>query len=496
VAIQAKLDEDDTAVSVGDRVAGLDAAIALYEQALQTCSAHADAMYNIAVATIEKLDCGCFAGRREQEETLMRCLGAFSDVVSRDTSGRAETSGLAHRAAANAIRGYFEAIMAAKGMSESDLIGVGRGHFDAAISILSTSQELDTYLLDYGRFVLFSLERLLADSPSAAIARPFAEKLHTGRDLALAATRILGSCLQTQCHSGIDIEVYIEASEVSLTYLQFLLSSVGAELGNSIPAEFTFCVGNLIEYEKALVSLNYSGEDETDTVFALKDIYEGLIKYFCVANDSRTCLRYCGDLITLCVKNNLISAADRGDCLFCIGMVVVKNVDISTSIARVSGGEKILDEELNGYINTILSYARDCAAALENTCIPSELKVTKPPEVADAFLQCAAVQYESCVAIALASASPAQQDDLVAFYFNLACIGWNLKDEGYCTKMLSSYANALIVQDPKFSDPALLSDKLRDDVTKDPDLRGVADTAWFGSISTQRESQLVFTFAT
>lgn len=484
VAFQAKLEERSDSLSGAETAAGLDSAISMYEQALALCPHHADACYNWAVAVLEKLELGC--SQEVLAHYISVCLDKFGSIIQRDTSLRAETSGLAHRATGNLIREHFDTAVAVMKISERDLISCGKSHFEESIRILAGSRSMDMYLLDYGRYQRFSLDRLLSDPGYS-----FQEKVQNGRLLTAHATQILGSCLQTECQNDLDLDVYIESSEVSLNFLQFLLAHVGSDWGR-VPPDSCFCVANLLEREAAILAIKDAEDAEADET--LKDIYETLVVYYSSLNDVKNCLSFCGRLIRQ-IENGTGNSADRGDCIFCIGTALIKSDVVVAALSCVSNCDIIDDLGEEGRF--VLAYIRSCG----ESGLSEHLRLPSTPRLIDMCLYAAAVQYEKSLSTAqIASAvgiyhpavdcrknTPLSGDDIGPILFNLVCIAWNLKDEGYCVDMLSKYFDLLRSQNYDAPMTSIL-DQLVADVRNDTDLRGLAESEWFRCFMEQKYS--------
>lgn len=477
VAIQAELDERSDVISTTDRLNGLNSAIAIYEQALAVCPDHADSWYNLSVAMIERLECGQSSAEQKRSD-LLWSLNALDDVIRRDTSGRAETTGLAHRAIGNAIREYLDETIAVKGLSELDIIASGTINFEASVRILMGSRDMDMYLLDYGRFLRFSLERFLRnESPYT-----FVEKLRRGRELALQATSVLNSCLQTECHGNLDLDVCLEATEVCTVLLQFVLAATGNELV-TVPDEFHFCAVKIIENEKAINAVKDDDDKHADSI--LKDAYETLVKFFGALSDIPNYLKYSRALILQCERTigGHGMAADIGDCMFCLGMTMQRSREIADYITAVSKDSGAITEDENS------SNARSVLLFLNKYATSGQLSLISlpaSPAIPDYLLYAAAGHYEAFVASAEEATrsevrvdDSSSRDDILAVYFNLACIGWNMKHESFCVSMMSKYCEHLRLESGAQAYQGSVLDQLVMDVRNDPDMRGMAESEWF-----------------
>ena len=402
-------------------------------------------------------------------------MGILDSVILRDTSKRSETAGLAHRAIANAISSFFWSMAKIRNTTEIELLLYGKYHFEEAVRILSGCQEIDRYLLDFGKYLHFCLSTI---QESSALA--LSEKHHTGKDLFGLATSILGRSLQTDFHSGIDLEVFVEACEVSCTRLDFLLSHAEERY---VHEESAFCVFNLVQYVATMKSLF---PEEEDSIYTLKIVFEICVKYYSMENDGPQCMKYCSELITLCLEKGLDSSADKADCMYCMGMALLKCKSMSNFIERVSNGEKIEGED--GILaDNILSYASRI-----NSLSSSFVSISLPRPccgLGEGFLYTSALQYEICIRGKTISPDESNEqhlhcvttrDDLQSFYYNLACIGWKLSDKIYCLNMLSKYLD--IIRDGSTASTAITSavNKLREEVLKDHDIRGIVlEVDWF-----------------
>ena len=148
----------------------------LFIKALDAFPNHADALYGQGVLVLEKLE--FMLGNNESFNVsieVQRALHIFQTVIRNDTSGRGETTGLAHRASANAITQYVDYLSNWKVVNkEADrtpcihalfsLMKQCEAHYNAVCSILSGDKYLDQYLVDFAGNMQNGL-RLLDEVP-------------------------------------------------------------------------------------------------------------------------------------------------------------------------------------------------------------------------------------------------------------------------------------------------------------------------------------------
>lgn len=177
-----------------------------FEQALTFMEGHADAMYNLAIAELE-LTCDICNDESTSEAIILDRLTIPCDILTailaNDTSGRGETTGLAHRLLANIYCRYHEAMSIPSG-GFHHLVEKIRAHIGASVTILANHSDLDT--------LLFECCQLFQGMMSAHMTSTVAESDLLSALIAVAENitflrEQVNFCLQTPQSSGIDMEV-------------------------------------------------------------------------------------------------------------------------------------------------------------------------------------------------------------------------------------------------------------------------------------------------
>jgi len=231
----------------------LSEARAKFTSALALKPDSADAKYNMAVLILEEVE--------EQEEkggggdTIERvkeALGMLRGIISADTSGRGETSGLSHRVIAKTLTDYHAELVEldpSSGKRDTNkLISQAETHFEKARTILHSSRELDSIIFDHALFKKVQMSLFLAStetvvattsatvasssssSPPSPPFRPAVTRtnamLNKALDLLHAVSRTIEEALQTPYSSDVDLDCYrLHAETLDEFWDWFLLPS-------------------------------------------------------------------------------------------------------------------------------------------------------------------------------------------------------------------------------------------------------------------------------
>ena len=149
---------------------------ASFNAALALKPSSADARYNLAVLALEELEDhqGAAAGSHGSDAFIAGVRAAVDElkaIISADTSGRGETSGLAHRTIGKTLMEYLSELATGK-QAQDELLRQAEEHLDKARSILQNSADLDSVILEYAALKKTQFSVFLSstvDPPAAAV---------------------------------------------------------------------------------------------------------------------------------------------------------------------------------------------------------------------------------------------------------------------------------------------------------------------------------------
>jgi hypothetical protein len=231
---------------------GRDEARSLFEKAISLLPNHQNAHYNIVALLVEDLDDDFEYDEASFDDMINRTKRAimkFDDVIKLDTSNRGEITGLAHRAKASSL--YHNWIILLTKHSElfpgrmpcgsidvrasiEEAFIEACEHFDSAINILRTCQDLDECIYEkaqcqkrFAIYLRYQYESEAKYQSSTALVQHeefLPEKFSKILELWVAASNSFCASLQTEFSSGIDSQIILSHGECLQTFWDFLFS--------------------------------------------------------------------------------------------------------------------------------------------------------------------------------------------------------------------------------------------------------------------------------
>lgn len=500
VAIQEKLDNSENA-SPAEKLAALDAAIARYDHALRLSPRHADASYNWAVASIEKLE---IAPHVSPDGTLLRrCIDLLEGVIAADTSRRGETAGLSHRAVANAMLEHFELVMRLKGVSDKQLLDIIKGHFEEALRILASFGDLGSYYVEYCRYYRLYLDRVLLDASLAP-----ATKVEIGKQLSTEFNALINKVLQSGSTGDADVDIIIERSSVLAEFVLAALdlsSRTGGTAAALLPGLDTL-VQSLHESAETLVAL---APDEEEAYDAARENLEVLIRFFQFTGDGQNFITYCNRLLCLCENSSKLfhSAsylADLGGSLFAVASTLSRFPVVLDLLVNVSSNAPVPgapEAAITACQDLLGTFSRAATSIDQRVVLPDGFRVPALQLThgsAHAFpilheiLRLAYTVYRACVFITESrpQGEGFSSDDMNVVCYNMACIGWRVGDEDACRMMLAEYvareaSEGGVASSGGSSSVGGVAERIvaiKREAVSDDDLAGVDARTWFVDI--------------
>lgn len=202
------------------------------EQALVLCPEHPDALFNFAALILEEMEEGCGGGADATSDEVdvdvckvMESIGILERIIARDTSGRGEVAGMAHRSISKTLLEYHTELTSPV-LSAAEIISRADEHISRARDILSNAQDLDCIILEQANFKKIQMSMYLSstappaspsrgDSPCDAVSTIIRSNavLNKALDHLQAVSRTIEEACQTQYSSDIDIDCYRLHSE-------------------------------------------------------------------------------------------------------------------------------------------------------------------------------------------------------------------------------------------------------------------------------------------
>lgn len=211
----------------------------IFDQVLALKPDQQDALYNMAVLALEEIE------ESEQDRppgdlsflaVIHESLNTLRGIITRDTSGRGEIAGMAHRTIAKTLFEYHVELSAT--MSSADdasrfapavtadtddcakIIATAEHHFEKARTILHNSQDLDSIIFEHANLKKVQMgiflsstdnlpprQRQTLSSATATVVRTNAI-LNKALDLLSAVSSTIDDALQTPYSSDIDLDCF------------------------------------------------------------------------------------------------------------------------------------------------------------------------------------------------------------------------------------------------------------------------------------------------
>ena len=270
-----------------------------FEAALSLKPGYADANYNLAVLMLEEVEAS--ADDRDHDDVsfmdeVRAALRMLRDIISADTSGRGETSGMAHRTIGKTILEYLrflsepqDGVAVSSKRAQDEQLRLAQDHMDKARIILQNSAELDAIILEYANLCKVQMSLFFASNecsglPSRANA-VFRSNVMLNRalDLLLAVSRSVEEALQTPYSSGIDLDCYRLQAEALEDFWDWFLAPSSIELLERImgptEAERVSRIALDCSCRVALALTEMTAEDDVEFLSHRGDLYQAILRW-------------------------------------------------------------------------------------------------------------------------------------------------------------------------------------------------------------------------
>lgn len=480
-----------------------------FRNALIRSPQHADASYNLATLLIDRA--GCLPIFAHDISTAMNIL---KDIISRDTSRRGETTGLAHRTIAAAlVKNYTSFVLSSDLSAYESLIQDAKAHMRMACGILANhAQDLDTLLFEFcellhpmwlsyidicKRTYNDSSEQLESDKYSHSV---FLEKV--GYMLSVVCEELSAS-LQTDCSSGIDLDVYLLWGE----YLNDFVEHTIGRWMEFTPLDNDYVRSNIIKWEEwfnvVANTLLVLSDDNAEGLVQGGDVQHSLLTLFVYFKEI-TSPQYVSMILDLCKRlfDCRYASVENVPCLQTRSALADEWIAMADIVAHISH-EPVLQEAISGFLRGQL--AKFCVGYSDADGVPcsevagiESLVVNVLNEGKRIYVN-AIQQYEEEVVtqegkVGGGKLKPVDSEDmdedddndvLSVAYYNAACVCWKLRHEDMCEVYMNRYLameREILGKsdgDNGVDDMIITWNQKLDAISVDNDLEGIKEREWF-----------------
>jgi hypothetical protein len=513
-----------------------DSAERYFRSALSLCPQHADASYNMATLLIDRANYS-----KKYTSNISVAMNMLKDVISRDTSRRGETTGLAHRAIATALVKHHVSFTELRDIAAYDaLLRDAKLHMRAACDILANhSQDLDTLIFEFCELLHPLWLSYLDMCKTASSTQPHEHESHTPQSvdavlLTKAASLLslvaedLSASLQTERSSGIDLQVYELWAEYLNDFVEHTMQD--RRITPDLDREYvTSSVGTWVEWLNTVANtLLILGNDNAEALVQGGDVQHSLLLLY-------TCLRdisspeYILLIPGVCqrVFDSRNSAVELVPGLSTRSALAEEYMAMTRVLSHISD-DSALTRSVLEVLRGVLAKAHAAhgdggtsvgnadhvdVESIEDPAVGSAVEIAKLDMMREAkrIYESAIRQFEDdmvskrgkgCTVAETERGSGEHSsdsdddddDDLLSVaYYNTACACWKLHDEEACevyltrhldlekTSSYSAVSEEADRRNTRSADATVIWNSGLDKIATDSDLEGIRARAWFSA---------------
>lgn len=457
-----------------------------YQQALGQYHDHPEALYNLGVLMMEKLNLK--SSFHFKVELIKSAMLYASRVIELDTSGRGETAGLAHRSMALILVQHCHiCCQLLQQSSWQEIFKKANYHIHEMRRILLTNKSVDAYIFEYCSLFKESFSTFLSCEHSPNPSSMSSSEFGMTMEVFSSSYNILSQNLLTEQVSGLDMDCIILQGEMISDIADYVIRA-GKFVGNEVIAVHTHTKAEALLLINRIRDLS-DGDTETNELIIDLIVAWFRLSFTFNSIENLEAFNACGQMYLSMVFSRLNLSTDPSNLLLLTELIALL-ADNVMQFWNIILGSSLLEEclcqlftlfkssiLLNNQENVIVQ-AQQQYYELKNYALNSQNHVF---DLSSALFQfslslkyIAKVIYEAISS--LCSNLPQDENTREAVkisQYNLAALYWSQGLVDQCREVLHLY-----VQNHSKSDANELA-KIHSEIVRDTEFKGIENMPWF-----------------